>query len=114
MDEILELASRLGKRIAQEDRGQRMIAARAALEGSLADRQLLANFEECQRRIQQLQMEGRAIEPEDKRKLVDLQNRVIASPVLKDLLRAQADFVELMAQVSTCLEQEALGGSEAK
>ena len=90
MDDILELASRLGRRIADEPRAKRMVAARAALDASLVDRRLLSEFEDVQGRLYELESSGKPIEPEDKRRFVELQQKVIQSSVIKDLLKAQA------------------------
>lgn len=108
MDEILDLAGKLGKRIAQDPRAAQMVDAQTALENSLSDRQLLADYEKQQQRIYELEMSGKPIEPEDKRKLADLHARVVGSPVIKGVLKAQADFLEVMNAVSQKIEQEAL------
>lgn len=108
MDEILDLATRLGKRIAQDPRAAGMVDAQVALENSLPDRQLLADYEKQQQRVYELEVSGKPIEPEDKRKLADLHARVVGSSVIKNVLKAQADFLEIMNTVSQRIEQEAL------
>ncbi len=113
MEDILDLASRLGKQIAADPRGKQMAEARAALEGSLEDRQLLDDYEKQQKKVHELEVGGKAIEPEDKRCLADLHAKVVASPVIKDLLKAQADYVTLMTMVSQRMEQEALAPTGA-
>ena len=112
MDEILDLATRLGKRIAQDPRAAGMVDAQVALENSLGDRQLLADYEQHQRKIYELEVAGKPIEPDDKRKLADLHGKVVGSAVIKDVLKAQADFLELMNSVSQRIEQEALSRIE--
>lgn len=111
MNDILELSTRLGKQIAADPRGVRMRTASEALENSLADRQLLSDYEQQQRKMMERESAGNPVEPEDKRRLADLHARVVGSPVLKDLLRAQADYLELMAMVTARIEEEALGPS---
>ena len=112
MDEILDLAGRLGKRIAEDSRAKQMTAAQTALEKSLADRQLLNDYERQQQKIYELEVGGKPIEPDDKRRLADLHGRVVGSAVIKQVLKAQADFLELMTTVSQRIEQEALGHSD--
>ena len=109
MDQILELAARLGERIAADPRGRQMADARAALDGSLQDRQLLEDYEAQQQKMNELAAAGRPIEPEDKRRLADLHAKVIGSRVIKDVLKAQADYLELMTAVSQRIEEAALG-----
>ncbi len=109
MEEILELATRLGKCIAKEPRAKAMAEARAALDNSLEDRQRLKDYEDQQRKLGELEVQGKPIEPEDKRRLADLHAGVIGSQVIKDWLKAQADYVELMSAVSQRVEAETLG-----
>jgi len=109
VDQILELAARLGERIAADPRGRQMADARAALDGSLQDRQLLEDYEAQQQKMNELAAAGRPIEPEDKRRLADLHAKVIGSRVIKDVLKAQADYLELMTAVSQRIEEAALG-----
>jgi len=109
VDQILELAARLGERIAADPRGRQMADARAALDGSLQDRQLLEDYETQQQKMNELAAAGRPIEPEDKRRLADLHAKVIGSRVIKDVLKAQADYLELMTAVSQRIEEAALG-----
>lgn len=113
MDEILELADQLGKRIGADSRGKLMVAARASLETSLADRQLLADYENHQHKLHSLEAAGKPIEPDDKRRLADLHSKVIASPVIKNLLKAQADYLELMTLVSQRIEETAMDTLDA-
>ena len=112
MDEILDLATRFGERIAADPRGRQMADARAALDGSLPDRQLLQDYETQQHKVHDLETAGRPIEPEDKRTLADLHGKVIGSRIIKDLLKAQADYLELMTLVSQNIEEAALSVAE--
>jgi len=109
VDQILEQAARLGEQIAADPRGRQMADARAALDGSLQDRQLLEDYEAQQQKMNELAAAGRPIEPEDKRRLADLHAKVIGSRVIKDVLKAQADYLELMTAVSQRIEEAALG-----
>lgn len=112
MDEILDLAARLGKRIAEDSRAKQMTEAQTALEKSLADRQILNDYERQQQKIYELEVSGKPIEPDDKRRLADLHGMVVGSAVIKQVLKAQADFLELMTTVSQRIEQEALGQND--
>ncbi|MBI4716893.1 MAG: YlbF family regulator [Planctomycetes bacterium] len=113
MNEIVELATRLGRRIASDPRGQQFAAARAALEGSPADRQLLGDYEAQQRKIMDLEAGGKPIEVEDKRRLSDLYQRVVGSEVIRNLLKAQTDFLEVLQLVTQIIERESIGPDES-
>jgi len=107
MDEILDLAGKLGKLIAADPRAKRMSDAHAALEESLDDKRLLSDYEKVQREIHTLEQAGKPIEPDDKRALADLHAKVAGSEVIKALIKAQVDYAELMQAVSQRIEQEA-------
>jgi len=109
MEDILELAGRLGRKIAEDSRGRRLSKARAELEADQTARDLLASFNEQQQKMLELEANGRPIEPEDKRRMADLHARVISSILIKDLLRAEADYAELMAAVSAKIEDGVFG-----
>lgn len=111
MDDILELAGRLGKRLAADPRGARMVAAQHALEKSRANRELLADYERHQHKLMELESRGKPIEPEDKRRLADLHVKVTGSDVIKNLMKAQADFLELFSAVTHRMEAEVLGSA---
>ena len=108
MDEILQLAAKLGTQIGHDPKGKAMAEARAQLEKSLADRQLPADYETAQQKLHNLETSGKPIEPEDKRRLSELHGKVISSPVIKGLLKAQADYMELMTAVSQTIEDAAM------
>lgn len=114
MDEILELAAKLGKQIAADPRAERMSNAREALEKSAADRQLLGDYEDQQRKMMEMETQGKPIEPADKHRLAELHQKVVSSEIIKDLVKAQADYLELMTLVSQRVEQEALGMADRR
>jgi len=113
MQDILEMAGRLGKQVAADARAQRLAKARTAFDGNVEARRLIDEYERQQNKVAELEMTGKPIEPVDKRRLMDLHQQVISSPVLKDLLKAQADYVEMMALISERIEREALGSAAA-
>ncbi len=108
MDEILRLAAKLGTQIGNDPKGKAMAEARVQLEGSLTDRQLLSDYEASQQKLHTLEESGKPIEPDDKRRLSELHGKVISSPIIKGLLKAQADYMELMTVVSQTIEDAAL------
>ena len=111
MDEILDLAEQLGKRIAADPRGQRMIEAQQAVTGNDEARQLLIDYEAAQKKLHELELQQKPIEPEDKRGLADLHAKVVGNDVIKALSKAQVDFAELMSAVSRRIEQHVQSGA---
>jgi cell fate (sporulation/competence/biofilm development) regulator YlbF (YheA/YmcA/DUF963 family) len=108
MDEILNLATKLGKLIKADPRAARMATARDVLSASESDCQLMGDYQEAQLKMHELEATGSPIEPDDKRRFATLHEQVIASEVLKELLKAQVDYAELMNGVSRRIEEEAV------
>jgi len=108
MEDILELAAKLGKRIADDPRTRAFSKARKTLESNAEARQTIADYEQIQQKVTELQAGGKPIEPQDKHKLKDLHEKVIGNDVLKELLKTQADFLQLMTTVSETIESNAL------
>ena len=113
MDEIIDLATKLGKMMAADARAAAMTAARKGLEDSPTDRQLLSEYESQQQKMARLEGEGKPIEPEDKRKLADLHGKVVGSEVIKMLVKAQTGYVELMSAVSRRIEEQAMAPTDS-
>ena len=113
MDEILELATKLGKMMAADTRAAAMATARKGLEESLPDRQLLSEYESQQQKMAGLEAEGKPIEPEDKRRLADLHGKVVGSEVIKEFIKAQTGYVELMSVVSRRIEELAMASTDS-
>ena len=104
MDEILELARRLGKRIAEHPRGKAFREAQQALVEDSEAQSLLKEFNDQAQHLQALETQNRPIEPEDKRKLADTQQRVAGNRCLSSYAKAQADYLEMMQQISAAIE----------
>lgn len=109
MDEILELATKLGERIAQDPRGAAMAEAKNAIDSSPEDRELLSDYEQQQHKLHTLEMNGQPIEAEDKRRLAEIHEKVVSSENIKLLIKAQANYIELMTQVTRRVEETAMG-----
>ena len=100
MKELLEKAAELGKMIAQSDRFKNLEAARKELD---TDKELAADMkalEDIERQMYELQKQSKPIEPDLKHRHRDLSEKVTVNPRMQTLLRAQADFSELMNHVN--------------
>ena len=107
MNEILDLATKLGKLMAAHPHTKSMCEARAALDESIEDRQLVSDYEAARQKLGELEQQQKPIEPEDKRNLADLHAKIAGSEVVKALMKAQVDYTTLMSTVSQRIEQEA-------
>ena len=112
MEEILERASSLGKLIAKQERFLKLREAEGAAGANKATNDLLESLESQRRKVAQLEAENRPVEPEDKRELQRLAGEVHSNPLLQDLAKTQADFMEMMNKVNGAIRQE-LGGDSS-
>jgi cell fate (sporulation/competence/biofilm development) regulator YlbF (YheA/YmcA/DUF963 family) len=110
MQEILDLARKLGAAIAASPRYQALQDVRKKLRDDAAATQLLKDFQGQAHKIARLEAETRPVEVADKHRLADLQGRIAAHPILKELMRVQADFSELMTRVNHAMAAPIAGG----
>ncbi len=106
MTEINELAQQLGKAINQSPQAAKLRAARAALE---ADKPAVAALKEYQTqadKIARLEDENKPIEVEDKHKLQELHDKLVALDVFKNFTSAQVDYIDVMRKVNDALRKQ--------
>jgi len=109
--DIVELAERLGKAIAESPEAARVRAARQALGAEPGTAQMLKDYNAHVMKIAQLEQAQKPIEPEDKHKLDDLHNKLIASEAFKKLTAAQVEYAETMRKVNEAIRSQ-LAGTE--
>lgn len=112
IENLLDQARRLGQAIAQNERVQAFFAAREVVHRDPSAQALLKDYMAHVDRIRSLEAGGRPIEVADKHKLGDLEQAMAHNAPLKELMRTQADYVELMTRVNQALESF-LGGGDA-
>lgn len=115
MKEILERAKELGEAIAASERLEAVRTIRKEADSDEALQADMKALNELSERIAKLEKEVKPVEPQDKHKLRELQQKVTGSPALQKLARAEADFAELMNRVNrTIHEQFAAESDEEK
>jgi cell fate (sporulation/competence/biofilm development) regulator YlbF (YheA/YmcA/DUF963 family) len=115
MDDVVEQAKRLAGLLAGHARTKELREATAAVAGDAAAKSLEEDYARASAEVHQLEETGRPIEPETKRRILDLQGRIRKSAPLQRLFRAHAQFAEMMDGVQRTLSgalDEALGGAE--
>jgi cell fate (sporulation/competence/biofilm development) regulator YlbF (YheA/YmcA/DUF963 family) len=105
MEKALAAAAELGKQIAQDDAFRRLRAAEEAVQGDEASQKILQDFDRQRRKIEDLEQSGKPVEPEDKHEMIRLSDAVHSAPKLQELVRAQADYMELMNRVNKAIQQ---------
>lgn len=104
MDDIIAKAHELGKLIGAHERTKAFITAARAANEDKAAQQVMRDYHMQAEALEKLQMEGKPIEPDMKRKLAESQLAVASNDRLKELSRLQADYLELMNKVNDAIE----------
>lgn len=104
MADVLVLAERLGKELAQDERTQRLNAAQKALEADEEAKGLLGEYQKQAQKISELERDGKPIEVADKRALAAAEEKISLNEKLKALTRGQMEFVDMMRKVKETID----------
>ncbi len=105
-DEIIAEAGKLGKLIVQTASSKAFLANRELLETDKQAQEIVEDYQRQVQKIGELERGGKPIEPEDKHKLTELQQKVASNETLKSWMKAQADFSELMGKVNKAISEQ--------
>ena len=106
MDDIIALAEQLAAKIVANERTSAFRDATVALEADDPARALQEEYSVAIEEIRGLEAAGKPVEPQAKRNIQALADRIRKSPILQRFLRANAEFSEMMEAV-----QQTLGGT---
>ena len=106
MDRITELADRLGKEIAASPAAKELHLAREALHAETDLANTLKTFQDQTAKIAQIESEGKPVEVDDKHKLRDMHNKLVASATFKKFTAAQVAYVDMMRKVNEALQRQ--------
>lgn len=104
MDPIIDLAERLGRAIADSSQASGLREARKAVVEESELSQLLKDYQAQSEKVATLEAENKAVEVDDKHKLRDLHEKLVASETFKKLSAAQVEYVDLMRRVSEAMQ----------
>ncbi len=104
-DKIVAEAGKLGKLIADTAASKAFLQTRQTVEADKQANKLVEDYQQQMQKIAQLENSAKPIEPEDKHKLTELQQKVASNETLKCWMKAQADFSELMAKVNKAIAE---------
>ena len=103
MEEMIQLAKRLGKAIAASSEATGLREARKALQAEPELSKTLEEFQHQSEKIAQLEAENKPVEVDDKHKLRGLHEKLVASETFKKYTAAQVDYVDMMRKVNDAL-----------
>lgn len=106
MADLLVLAERLGKELAQDARTDGLKEAQKALQDDKEAQELMAEYQKQATKMAQLEREGKVIEVADKQAFSAAQENISLNATLKELTRRQMDFVDMMRQVKEAIDKQ--------
>ena len=106
MDDVIALVEKLAASIVANPRTKAFRVATVAVEADPDARKLQEEYAAAIGEVRELEATGQVIEPEQKRTLAALGERIRKSPLLQTFLRANMEFNEMMDAV-----QHTLGGA---
>jgi cell fate (sporulation/competence/biofilm development) regulator YlbF (YheA/YmcA/DUF963 family) len=102
-DDVIDDARRLGERLAGHARTKALQKASEAVGADPDARRLQEEYAHALDAMHHAEAEGRPIEPEQKRAVATLGEQIRRSPPLQRLLRAHADFAQMMDGVQRAI-----------
>lgn len=96
MDDILKKADELATMLMAHPRYQGLRVARDAVRDDPEAGKALEAYQQQVDKVQKLASQQKPIEPADKHKLADLEQQVTSHDKIRELVRCQADFSELL------------------
>lgn len=104
-EQIIAQARDLGKAIAAHPRCRDFLAAARAVAEDHAAQDALRAYQEHAIKIRGLEASGKPIEPDDKRKIAELERTMASNEKLKAMMKHQADYLELMHRVNAAMDE---------
>lgn len=104
--EILASARELGKLIATHPAAVKFEDIVQKLQADVEAQRLMTDLNRHIEALGEKEAQGKPIEVADKRKLEDLQNKMIRHPLLSQFQMVQMDYLDLMRQVDEALTGE--------
>ena len=106
MEEILEIASKLGAAIANHNRYKIFKEAEEQLKEDDEARGISEELENQSRKVHELEKNLKPVEVEDKKRLQQLKEEIASNQSIQHFLKVQTDYVELMTKANKCIVAE--------
>ena len=105
MQDVIGKATTLGEAIAKHERTKAFMAADKAVHTNDQAKAVMEAFHAQAAHIHQLETSQQPIEPADKQKLAAVQAEMAGNDLIKNFVRCQADYAELMNNVNQAIDQ---------
>lgn len=106
MQDIVQLATRLGKAIADAPQTKAMQQAREIMNADSETVQILSDYQQLVAKVAQLERENKPIEVDDKHNLKDFETKLLARKQFKAFTASQVEYVDLMRKVHEAMQKE--------
>ena len=112
MEEILEIASKLGAAIANHNTYKIFKEAEEQLKEDDEARGISEELENQSRKVHELEKNLKPVEVEDKKRLQQLKEEVASNQSIQHFLKVQTDYVELMTKANKRIVAELVAEKE--
>lgn len=102
----IEMATRLGKALADAPQSKALAEAHQKLSADPTARELVEAFQTQAVKVAQLEQSNQPISPDDKHKLQQLNDQLVACDVYKAFLDAQVQYADLMRRTNAAIRSE--------
>ena len=102
----IEMATRLGKALAASPQATALVAAQKKLMEDPATRQVMHDYQEQVLKLARMEQSQQPISPDDKHKIQEINDKLIASDLYKQYLDAQVGYVDLMRKTNIAIRNE--------
>lgn len=106
MDQLIELAKRLGQQMAAHERTTLLKAAQKEVDGNEEAEQLIKAYQTQAQKMVELEKAKKPIEVADKQKLSELEDGIGMHSALSELTRRQVDFVDMMRKIKQAIDEQ--------
>lgn len=103
MDEILDLAEKLGNLVRNDNRFRALMEAEKKVVADAEAKKLLEDFQTQSEKIMDRERRREPVEVEDKHRLRDLHEKVAGHALIKELTKARVEYAELMNRVNRAI-----------
>ena len=111
--DIEKAAKDLGAMIADHEAAKKMQEASKQFDADQDTQRLLNDYQREAEKVARKQQNNEPIEVAEKRRLQELQDQVIANPLVSKLQIAQMDYLDLMRRVQQIIFEQASGEEAA-
>lgn len=105
LEQLLDQARLLGEAIVAHPKVKAYLEAQRGVRDDQEARRLLTEYQQQATKVQQLTSQGQSIEPELKQQLSACEQAMASHESLKNLMRAQADYIDLMNRINQAMEE---------